>query len=271
MAIRVLRGLHSLSLMGRSGTISEQRRAVVEEAVTRWRAIIIQDIADILMSAPARECFSSQPAISEVVDDLLLFVQFSSIDGVGKVLGRSGPCYVRSVGHLPIVGYLQMDIADVSHMESVGILDDAILHEIAHVIGFGTIWRDRDLLSGIGTTDPRFIGSGATAAYVSLGGAGTVPVENTGTSGTRESRWRESVFSDELMTGYISGRGNPLSALTLASLLDLGCVATSSEASSFALSVSGPSVVGIDLRGREGVGRPTHRVNPRGEREKIEH
>jgi hypothetical protein len=253
------------------GSVSEQRKAVVEAAVARWRSIITHDIENVQMNAPASECFTSQPSISEVVDDLLLYVEFANIDGVGDVLGRSGPCYIRSVGDLPIVGYLKMDAADAASMESVGILDDVLLHEIAHVVGFGTIWRDRSLLSGIGTADPRFTGSAAVSAYVSLGGTGNVPVENTGSPGTRESHWRESMFGDELMTGYISARGNPLSALTIASLRDLGYQATSSGAASFALSVSGPSVVGIDLRGREHVGLPTHRVGPRGERRRIEH
>jgi hypothetical protein len=49
-----------------------------------------------------------------------------------------------------------------------------------------------------------------------------VPVENTGGPGTREGHWRETVFRNELMSGFIAQPGNPLSRLTVASLADLG-------------------------------------------------
>jgi hypothetical protein len=49
-----------------------------------------------------------------------------------------------------------------------------------------------------------------------------VPVEGTGGPGTADSHWRESVFANELMTGFIGGNNNPLSKVTSRSLLDLG-------------------------------------------------
>ena len=49
-----------------------------------------------------------------------------------------------------------------------------------------------------------------------------VPVENTGGPGTRGGHWRETVFRNELMSGFIAAAGNPLSRLTVASLQDLG-------------------------------------------------
>jgi len=49
-----------------------------------------------------------------------------------------------------------------------------------------------------------------------------VPVENTGASGTTDGHWRETVFRNELMSGFIAAPGNPLSRLTAASLGDLG-------------------------------------------------
>ena len=53
--------------------------------------------------------------------------------------------------------------------------------------------------------------------------AGTpVPVENLGGPGTADGHWRESIMGGELMTGYISFIGNPLSTITVGSLSDLG-------------------------------------------------
>ena len=63
-----------------------------------------------------------------------------------------------------------------------------------------------------------------------------VPVESSGETGTKEGHWRESVFGNEFMTGWISGSMNPLSKLTIASLQDLGYGANSAAASTFQLS-----------------------------------
>ena len=49
-----------------------------------------------------------------------------------------------------------------------------------------------------------------------------MPVENTGGPGTREGHWRETVFRNELMSGFIAAPGNPMSRVTVASLGDLG-------------------------------------------------
>ena len=49
-----------------------------------------------------------------------------------------------------------------------------------------------------------------------------VPVENSGGEGTRDSHWREAVMANELMTGFVSPGSNPLSAITIGSLEDIG-------------------------------------------------
>ena len=56
-----------------------------------------------------------------------------------------------------------------------------------------------------------------------VGGSGeSVPVANTGGPGTADGHWRESVFDNELMTGYLDSGDNPLSAITVGSLGDIG-------------------------------------------------
>ena len=49
-----------------------------------------------------------------------------------------------------------------------------------------------------------------------------MPVENTGEAGSADSHWRESVLVDELMTPQLNSGSNPLSAVTVQSLADLG-------------------------------------------------
>lgn len=62
-----------------------------------------------------------------------------------------------------------------------------------------------------------------------------VPVENTGGVGTRDSHWRETIFKNELMTGFVGGKPNPLSRVTVASLKDLGYVVDLSKAEKYKL------------------------------------
>jgi hypothetical protein len=78
---------------------------------------------------------------------------------------------------------------------------------------------------GSGSPNPGFIGPQARREFAALLGQGNspqVPVENSGGLGTVATHWREQVFGNELMTGFIAAQGNPLSRITLGSLQDLG-------------------------------------------------
>jgi len=159
------------------------------------------------------------------VDDLLIDAQSVAIDGVNGILGQAGPDYIRGDSALPIHGMMQFDTADLASMESNGTLYDVIVHEMGHVLGIGTIWQTLGLLAGAGTATPLFLGSRAIAEYNALFGtsASGVPVEGTpAPAGTRDGHWSESVFGNELMSGYISGTPNPISRITVASLADIG-------------------------------------------------
>jgi adhesin/invasin len=205
------------------GGISASHQPAFDAAVARWRDIILTDVPQWTLTSPAGSCFSGQPALNESVDDVIIYIQAVPIDGLGGVLGAAGPCVQRSGSHLPVMGLIRFDSADLDDLASHGQLSTVVLHEMAHVLGFGTIWTDRGLLSGAGTLNPTFTGAFARTAYQAIGGIGAVPVENTGGPGTADGHWRESVFTSELMTGYITnGFANPLSAVTIGSLQDLG-------------------------------------------------
>ena len=62
-----------------------------------------------------------------------------------------------------------------------------------------------------------------------------VPVENRGGGGTRDSHWRETVFQQELMTGWVGEKPNPMSRLTIASLKDIGYVVDLTKAETYKL------------------------------------
>lgn len=199
------------------GGLTETQKAAFTAAADRWVKVIVGDLPSMLVDG-------------EVIDDVLILAQGTPIDGVGGTLGQAGPTHLRpaSAGQaalLPAKGLMSFDTADLGQMEANGTLRDVITHEMGHVIGIGTVWRRKSLLNGAGTTDPRFTGTQATAEYKLLGGTGSgagVPVENTGGPGTADSHWRETIFRNELMSGFISGTGNPISRMTVGSLADLG-------------------------------------------------
>jgi hypothetical protein len=214
--------------------VSVPRRAVFAAAAHRWAQAIYGAVQPIPLNLTAGQCGSNSPAMNETVTSIVIFVTLDSIDGPGKILGQSGPCFIRSSGFLPIVGAMQFDTADVAALEASGQFSEVILHEMGHVLGYGTIWGSGflDLLVGpsqSGGADPHFIGAQALNAFAGIGGGHytggqPVPVENTGGPGTADAHWRESVFGNELMTGYLNGGANPLSVVSIASMGDLGYV-----------------------------------------------
>src|SRR4051812_35178505 len=175
------------------------------------------------------------------------------IDGPGKILGQAGPTHLRpasagGAAFLPAKGSMSFDTADLAKMEADGTINDVITHEMGHVLGIGTIWDRKGLLKGAGTANPTFAGAGAMGEYRVLRGAPRrkrVPVENTGGPGTRDGHWRETVFRNELMSGFISAPGNPLSRMTVGSLEDLGYVVDFNAAEDYAL----PDLMSLAVEG----------------------
>ena len=101
-------------------------------------------------------------------------------------------------------------------------IGEIVVHEMGHVLGIGTLWNFRRALR-TAAPDFRFLGQMANVGYTSVGGEGLVPVEDMFGAGTRGAHWRESVFDNELMTGFIESLNtNPLSRVTAGSMRDLG-------------------------------------------------
>ncbi len=218
---------------------SDGMRAAFNSAVERWQRVILGDLP--LEPGPIPATGSLCEAVNEDVDDLVIFVRLETIDGPGGVLGSAGPCWVRDQGFLTIVGGMRFDIADLATLEANGQLQSVMLHEMGHVLGIGTLWRLTNLLVGFQSADPFFTGASARTVFPTLFGSGAfypgtpVPVENIGGPGTRDGHWRESILRNELMTGTINPGANPLSALSLASLRDLGYLVDDSVADFFEL------------------------------------
>ncbi|WP_411280021.1 leishmanolysin-related zinc metalloendopeptidase [Gemmatimonas sp.] len=226
----------TVRFIGDGGT-ARQREAFAS-AVARWRRVITGDVGTVPLNVPAGECQSWIPAVNESINDLLVYVRIASIDGAGKILGQASPCYVNSGNKLPIMGFFELDQDDLALLLSQGTLDNVVLHELGHILGIGTLWNyQRQFLLGAGTDDPYFNGVQARAQLASTSGFGYaglgVPVENAGSTGTRDAHWRRSIFANELMQGYSQPGGMPLSRITIASLSDMGYVTTMTGADSY--------------------------------------
>jgi hypothetical protein len=211
------------------GGLTTAQKNAFKAAADRWANVIVGDLPSVRVDG-------------EVIDDLLILAQGTGIDGPGGILGQAGPTHLRPAKagkykYLPVKGIMSFDSADLKAMQKDGTLKDVITHEMGHVIGIGTIWERKGLLKNAGTNTVRFVGKNARKEFGKLkrSKAGDVPVENTGGPGTADGHWRESVFRNELMSGFIAAPNNPLSRLTVASLQDMGYVVDLSKAEPYKL------------------------------------
>ncbi|MGH9419431.1 MAG: leishmanolysin-related zinc metalloendopeptidase [Thermoanaerobaculia bacterium] len=221
---------YSVDLRFLGPPMPDSAAAAFEAAAARISGSIIGDVVDIVTTTPIDlgQCGVTGVTLpADTIDDVIIYASVAPIDGPGKVLASSGPCFVRTPGNpLPVIGVMMFDSADINGLISSHTLRDVIQHEMLHVVGFGTIWTDENLLADTGTVTEHFSGPAALAACHTVGGtsicATSVPVENTGGPGTAGGHWRESVFGNELMTGFINTPPNPYSVVTVQSLADLG-------------------------------------------------
>lgn len=231
-------------------SVSRSQQAIFQQAAARWGQVITVGLPGFTISGNTNVC-NGISAYNGPVDSVRIDITVEPIDGVGGTLGSSGPCLIRKSSGLPAYGVITLDSADVNNLEAQGSLLATVTHEMAHVLGFGTLWNDtRTLATGVGNgascgSNPQFVGSNALREWQALGGSGGVPLENTGGLGTCDSHWQKSVFGDELMTGFIGGE-NPLSRVTLGSMADLGYSVDYNAADPYSL----PAAASVQSLGR---------------------
>ena len=196
---------------------NESYKSVFQAAVDFWETVIIGDL----------------PAIHDV-DDLKIFATVATIDGQGGTLAYAGWDRIRTTGNkLPYEGSMTFDSMDMRGMSNSEIYDVAV-HEIAHILGFGTLWYEKSLIS-----ESNYIGSFATNEYYLAGGDTLyIPLETSGGGGTAYSHWDEEIFGAELMTGYINSGENYFSAITIGAMEDLGYQVSYLVAEPFSFDVS---------------------------------
>jgi hypothetical protein len=212
-------------------------------AAAKIKAMVIGDVPDVFVPTPLDLANDSTgcgvdglpTAFTGQIDDVIIYASVGPIDGVNNILAFSFPCFIRTSppNNQTVFGIMKFDSDDLNNMIAQGNLTDVIQHEMLHVVGFGTLWNLYGVLAGAGTAATRYTGALGVGGCISMGGAtvcpGSVPVENLGGAGTADSHWRESVFFNELMTGFIQRPSqvqtrpiNPLSVMTIQSIGDIG-------------------------------------------------
>ena len=162
-------------------------------------------------------------------------------DGIGGTLAYAGPTYVWNQQYtngyvISAEGDIFFDSADLPQLENNGSFSDVILHEMAHVLGFGTLWEANGVyITGSG----QYTGANALSAWqteFNQPNATYIPVELEGGPGTAEGHWNENYggggftgivnsaqddITSELMTGWLNAPSF-ISNTTLMSFADIG-------------------------------------------------
>lgn len=191
------------------GGLSTSQQAIFTTAETFWESVVTG---------------YQSSALGDLVDGLQINAAGVAIDGAGGVLGSAGPTALESDADHVVAssGIMQFDTADLDALEAAGTLLDVIMHEMAHVMGLGTLWTFNDVyVAGSG----EYTGAFGLAEYQNEFDplATFIPVELDGGPGTADAHWDEDWAGGfrEIMTGFLD---SPVfvSDTTIASFADIG-------------------------------------------------
>lgn len=190
---------------------------------------------------------------SELLQGVSISATVATNDGPGGVLGSAGPTMGRFYDNVILAGdvspsyvlyasagSMTFDSADVDNLISAGVWEQVIRHEMAHVLGFGTLWGYAGVYNNFYVDGSgEYTGAAGLAAYQAefdQPDATFVPVELEGGAGTSDGHWDEAYggaaltgitdadgndMRNELMTGWLNSP-TFLSDTTLGQFYDLG-------------------------------------------------
>ncbi len=169
------------------------------------------------------------------------------IDGAGGILGSAAPTRTvdfaggavdkygtrRSIS-ISQAGIMNFDIADLPGLQTSGDLVDVVMHEMAHALGFGSLWEQNDLIwaDEEDVTQYRYDGY-AMEKYREESGnidASLIPIEQDGGGGTALGHWddddpffnqTDTTGRAELMLGALLPAQQFVSGTTFGSFADL--------------------------------------------------
>lgn len=200
-------------------------QTALDSAASKWNDVIRTELDDIVFeydtTLPTSCGIDYTINAGTTIQNLLVILQVVEGGSVDKVL-QSNPCIFAESDdgtYFPRVGVITLDADNFTGYIEKGstFLEDFFVHEIAHVLGVGTMWKPYHLLDG-----SDYNGDAGVWGYKQVGGAlsvESVPIE-VDEWGTRH--WDETYFDNEVLSGHIDGRSRPLSLLTVNSLRDIG-------------------------------------------------
>ncbi len=118
-----------IALNYRTVLASSQERAF-EQAKTKWNELFLEELTPVLVDG-------------ELTTQIHLDVRVTEIDGVNGTLGQAGPTAIRGDSKLPATGVMEFDSADLAKLESEGLLESVILHEMGNCLVL--VWDIWDL------------------------------------------------------------------------------------------------------------------------------
>ncbi|GAA5131547.1 hypothetical protein JIN84_06845 [Luteolibacter yonseiensis] len=246
---------HAASLISLefSGPMTPIQQQTFVDAADFWNSVILG--YDLVSDANG----------SPTPHSLTVSVSIPFIDGSGGVLGSAGPENLAYYDNDPFspnptvalyyaaTGSMSFDSADVAGMVADSTFYGVVLHEMAHVLGIGTLWTFNNNVNGTSYElyadgSGQYTGPNALARWQSefnQPSATYVPVELGGGPGTANGHWNENNsgvgntgfvsnltgmdLSNELMTGWASNTFF-ISEMTLGALDDLGYIVDYSKA-----------------------------------------
>ncbi|MEH2197427.1 hypothetical protein [Nostoc sp.] len=194
------------------GGLSASQQAIIRAAAKSVEAMISQGLPTAIVDG-------------KLIDDVNFKISATTLDGAGGTAAQTKIDFMRFGTMLPAQSITQFDAADIAELESSGELFSVVQHELLHGLGFGNLWEAKGLVDYAGTPLAQYNGKEAVKAFNELGGlTDNIALENEG-NGSAGLHWNESLFQDEAMTAdynNVKGGNAPISAVTIASLADLG-------------------------------------------------
>lgn len=212
-----------------------QYQAAFDAAEAMWERIITDwtDGTNIVNDNGGNSFYN----VGDNLSSMFINADVEPIDGSGGTLGSAGPTEFVNDGSVWLAshGNMRFDVADIANLAADGTLEDVILHEMAHVIGIGTLWDANNLYIN---NSGQYTGANGLAQYQIEfdSSASFVPVELDGGAGTANGHWDEGSqtvidpnnvnfgrpFSAALMTGTLDTNDPYISNTTGGAFQDLG-------------------------------------------------
>ena len=160
-------------------SFTEKQKSVLRYVARRWMAVISEDLPDYEFTLGwTGRCGDRSYEISagERINDLRIYMTTFNVDDNPNAVGCGGPSLLREESHLPVLGCMAFNL------ERANLLITG-LHEIGHVLGFGTVWDDLGFLQDL-DDDTHFNGPLAIEAFNDAGGrdysGAKVPIQKMG-------------------------------------------------------------------------------------------